>query len=190
MERYFSNSQIFDSDCYVADYTNATDSQEGVVISSEPFEDIPFFHLKVRKKKEIKYIAVNLEKYPAFISGIDNCECVFSPLSHYNRPWTLLLETKYCQPDNIEGYTFKAFSQMNETYERLIDKGLVKRDRGNVYFTFSVPGHSDYRPFGAFTLSQNDTLREIQERGIHFLGENTLLVATASHILVPKQKVV
>lgn len=190
MEKYFYKSQIFESDSYVADYTNATDSKKGVMISSEPFDDIAYFHLEVRSNNEIKYLAVNLEEYPAFIDGIDNCECVFSALSKYRHPWLLLLETKYCQPDNIESYTYKAFIQMNETFKKLVEKGLTDRERGNVYFSFSVPGHTDRRPFGAFTLSQNETLKTLKDSGVHLLGENTLLVATASHILVPKQKIV
>lgn len=189
MEGYFSHSQIFESDCYVADYTNATSSQKGVVISENPFDDIAYFHLHEVREGQIRYLAVNLEQYPAFIDGIDNCECIFSALSEYRKPWLLLLETKYCKPDNIEGHTYKAFTQMFETFGKLVNEGLVENSGRNVYFTFSVPEHTDLRPFGSFTLSQNETLKAIKERGIHLLGENSLLIATASHLLIPKSKI-
>lgn len=190
MKNYFCNSKVFDSDCFVADYTNISENRRGVEISDAPFQDIAFFHLKVARKGIVKYLAVNLEKYPAFVKDIDNCECVFSALAECRKPWLLFLETKYCLPDNIEGYTFKAFNQMNETLGRLIDEKLVRKEDRNVYFTYSVPEHTDRLPFGAFSISQNDTLKELEKSGIHLIGENILLIATASHILVPKRNVI
>lgn len=190
MINYFDRSRIFEGDCYVADYTNCTNSRRGVEISETPFADIPFFHLKKQGRGNLRYLGISFEDYGMFIKGIDNCECCFSSLAECNKPWLMMLETKYCtNPDNIEGYVFKANMQMNETLTKMESLGLTDRKHHNVYFVYAVPGHDDEIPFGAFTLSQNDVLKALDESGIHLIGNNTMLIATASRLLVPPVKV-
>ncbi len=189
MKEYFSKSPIFDGDCYVADFTDATESRRGVEISTNPFDDFPQFHLKKAGSGNISYLAVNFEKYPTFIQGIENCECAFSAISDCRRPWLLMLETKYCTADNIEGYTYKAYSQMYSTFSKLTSLNLVKPDERNIYFVYSVPGHSDKAPFGAFTISQNATLEKMESEGIHLLGNNTMLIATPEYLFSPRLRI-
>ncbi len=64
MEKYFKNSKVLHGDCFVADYTNESNSKRGVVMSDVPFEDIEFFHLKKISNSNITYLAVNFEEYP------------------------------------------------------------------------------------------------------------------------------
>lgn len=186
MKDYFNKSEIFDCDCYVADYTEATDSQKGVEISTSPFSDIPFFHLRKATHGNIIYLAVNFEKYPNFIKGIQNCECAFSAISDCRKPWLLLLETKYCAPENTENHAFKAYSQMYDTLSRLESEKLVDKSQRNIYFVYSVPGHDECTPFGAFTINQNDTLKILEEQNIQLLGYNTILIATPEYLFAPK----
>ncbi|MDE6310503.1 MAG: hypothetical protein K2L96_01630 [Muribaculaceae bacterium] len=189
MINYFRNSAILNCDCYVADYTNSTGNARGVEISTSPFDDIDYFHLKKKiSDQNLPYLAVNLEKYPAFIKGIENCECVFSSLSEAKKTWILMLETKYCEAHNIEDYTIKACSQMEETLCKLEKLNLTSRTQKRVYFAFSIPEHSDKAPFGAFTLSQDYGLK-MKEKGIHVLGYNTVLIATASFLQIPLCKI-
>ena len=82
----------------------------------------------------MNYLAVNLEEYPAFIKGIQNCECVFNALVEQGKSWILFLELKYCDADNIEGYVFKAYSQMRETLGKLAVMQLVDVTAKNIYF--------------------------------------------------------
>lgn len=186
MENYFKNSLVLDSDCYVADYTKSTGSRKGVVISLVPFPDIAYFHLKKRNKgQSIPYIAVNLEEYCDFIAGAENCECLFSSLRDEGRSWILFLETKYCGPDNIERYTFKAHSQMKETLCKLESMGLVDRSKKRIYFAYSVPGHDERSPFGSFTFSQNETLQKLEDENIRLLPYNTVVIATPEYLFQP-----
>ncbi len=186
MKDYFKDSAVLDSDCYVADYTKSTGSRKGVVISLEPFPDIDFFHLKKRNKgQSIPYLAVNLEEYSNFIVGTENCECLFSSLKDDGRSWILFLETKYCSPDNIERYAFKAHSQMKETLLKLESMGLVNRAKKRIYFAYSVPGQDERSPFGNFAISQNETLTQLKAEGIQLLPYNTVVIATPEYLFRP-----
>lgn len=189
LTKHFQRCTLHEADVYVADYTNRTGSRIGVVISENTFDDIACFHLKKHTGSNIRYVAVNFEEYPAFKSGIKNCECMFASAHDTKKPWLMLLEMKYCEAGNIETYTYKAFSQMKETLAKLVSDGIVERDSHRIYFVYSVPEHTEAIPFGAFTLSQNETLRCYEEENIHLIGNNTMLIATPSHLIEPKQTI-
>lgn len=157
-----------------------------VEISATPFQDIKFFHLEKFGRGKIRYLAVNFEQYPAFIKGIENCECCFSAFAECNKTWLLMLETKYCKPENVEGHAFKAYSQMNETLSKMETLHLVDRTQRNVYFAYSVPEHDDLIPFGAFTITQNEILQKLERSGIHLLGNNRLLITTPQYLFEPQ----
>lgn len=181
---------VFDGDCYVADYTHDSENERGVEISAQPFDDITSFHLKKKGPGNILYQAVNLEKYPVFISGIDNCECIFNALSECRRPWLMFLETKYVEkPENIDNYPVKAYTQMAETLGRLVEFGLVKAEERRIYFVYSSPPYSDYQPFGEFALSQNDYLKELEQKGIVLLGYNEMLILTPQYLRIPERRI-
>lgn len=129
---------------------------------------------------------MNFEEHPAFTNGIQNCECMFVSAHETKKSWLMMLEMKYCEETNIEGHTHKAFSQMNETLGKLISEGVIDKAAHRIYFVYSVPGHDKSIPFGAFTISQNETLKRFEEEGIHLIGNNTMLIATPSHLFEPK----
>ena len=186
MEKYFKNSKVLHGDCFVADYTNESNSKRGVVMSDVPFEDIEFFHLKKISNSNITYLAVNFEEYPAFIKGIQNCECVFNALTERGRSWILFLELKYCNPDNIDDYVFKAYSQMRATLGKLAVLRLVDTAAKNIYFVYASPGNSGKAPFGASVIDQNMVLQKYKEEGIQMLGVNQMLIATPQYLFQPK----
>ncbi len=189
MDCLFDHSPILDCDCSIADYSEMTTHEKKVVISLEPFTDIAYFHLhKKNKNNRIPYLAVNLEEYPAFRKDIENCECVFKSMNQNVGSWVMFLELKYCNEDRIESYCFKAYSQMNEILTKLEKKGVVDKSKNNVYFVYSVPDYPEKVPFGAWTVSQNDILKEFEESGIHLIGECKMLIATPKHLQTPKIK--
>lgn len=189
VETYFKKAQTYIGDCYVADYTDRTSSERGVEISEEPFDDIGYFHLKKKHAVGIEYIGVNFEEHPVFIKGIQNCECMFVSKSDKGKPWLMMLEMKYCDSDNIEGYTYKAYTQMRETFDKVEREGVLQAKDYRRYFVYSVPEHTDKIPFGEFTRSQNDTLRQYEEEGIKLIGNNRMLIATPQYLFEPKRSV-
>lgn len=188
-ETFFSAARKYAGDCYVADYTDKTSSERGVEISEKPFEDIEYFYLKKRSGLTITYIGVNFEEHPAFIKGIQNCECMFVSKTDKGKPWLMMLEMKYCGSDNIEGYTHKAYMQMKETLDKVDREGILRQTDFRRYFVYSVPEHAEYIPFGEFTRSQNDTLRQYEKEGIKLIGNNKMLIATPQYLFEPKRSV-
>lgn len=186
----FSTSLIIDGNCYVADYTDITAGRRGVEVSITPFEDITYFSLIKKGSGNIPYQAVNLEQYPAFIKGIDNCECVFNSLSNNGRPWLLFLETKYChKAENIDNYPVKAYNQMAETLDKLISQGVIKENNRRIYFVYSVPPFPKYEPFGAFAITQSNMLQSLEQRGIILMGYNSMMIHTPQYLYAPKKDI-
>lgn len=211
---YFRESPVLDCHCYVADYTeqanqarkrelarSAADvenecgsatkkhAKTGVVISTEPFTDIQYFTLKKTNSNNTPYLAINNEKYSDFISLKDNCECMFHSLSDRNRPWSLYLETKYCKEYNIDDYSLTAFKQMKSMMETLKNKGLMDYEKRRNYFAYSVPEHHMRSPFESWEMTQSETIRDLKEKGVFLLGCNSMLIATATHLLEPKNPI-
>lgn len=189
MKGYFKKSEEYNCDCFVADYSNQTDSKKGVIIARSPFVDIAFFHLKKKNSQQnLKYLGVNLEHYPAFTSGIENCECIFYSLAESKKTWVLFLETKYCDAGNIENYETKTVSQMCATLEKLEYLGLLNRSNHRIYFVYSVPEHDELEPFFAFHFTP-DFILKLEEQGIKFHGYNTMLIATPNYLEIPKKDI-
>ena len=46
MFRKFRHARMLEDDCFVADYTEYSNSRAGVVLAEEPFRDIEAFQLK------------------------------------------------------------------------------------------------------------------------------------------------
>lgn len=190
LKEYFDKSRTFDCDCYVADFTEQTNNRRGVEISSIPFEDIDYFHLKKKHQNQsTPYLAINLEEYPAFVKGKENCECVFVSTSQKAKPWSLFLETKYCHaPENIEEYQSKTILQMDATLKNLEENGLMNGEDFNIYFAYSVPTQSESEPFYPFSFKM-DFILELQAKGIKFYGYNTVLIATPQYLQIPYKQV-
>ena len=202
MKDFFAKAVILDQDCYVVDLTRQSDNVLKVEILTSPYEDdlkyvvngvdkilkkeeIRYFCLKKKNRNQkLPYLAVNLENYPAFIKGIDNCECVFASLSECNKPWVLFLETKYCLEKNIKEYCKKAFSQMENILKKLENENLVDRNKKRIYFSYSAPGYDELAPFNSFIYTQ-DELTEIKKQGINLLYYNTILIAAGNALQAP-----
>ena len=189
MDKLFDRSKVLDCDCYVADYSELTNNAKKVVIRLTPLNDISYFHLHKSNQNKIPYLAVNLEDYPAFNQSVQNCECVFKALNKDDNSWLMFLELKYCKEENIELYSFKAYTQMDSILSKLEELGVADRNKNNIYFVYSVPDYPDKVPFGAWTISQNDVLKGFEASGIHLIGECKMLIATPKHLKTPKIRI-
>ncbi len=188
MMRKFRKARMMCDDCYVADYTEQTRSRRGVTISSEPFDDIDAFHLR-RGRHAVNYVAVNLEEHPAFIRGIENCECFFASASPGDRPWLLFLELKYCKARNIGSHASKAISQMAAVLRKLVDEEVLDPDDYRIYFNYSSPANRRRQPFTAFMHTPAEALDIVDRYNAYFLGFNELIIASAGYIRTPKIRI-
>jgi len=184
----FKRARRLSGDCYVADYTEYTASQCGVVLSDVPFDDIEGFHLQ-RGRHHVDYIAVNLEEHPAFIRRIENCECFFVSTSPCERPWLLFLELKYCKARNIGSHATKAVHQMASVLRKLVDEKIIDPDRYRIYFDYSSPTNGRRQPFTHFMQTPADVLELVERYNAYYLGFNHLIIAGPQFIRAPKMRI-
>jgi len=187
IEETFAQVQTISSNIYVADYTQQTFSQKGVVIQDEPFSDIQYFEL--HNGRCLPIVAVNFEHNKGFFpKGIRDCECLLR-IKDVNDGWMLLCELKYCMSNNIDYNADEAYKQLKSTWQLMLDRKLFDKRHTRSYLNISVPDHSDKAPFISFRATQNDQLRWLKRNRIHLLGYNDLLVVNEGRLMVPQVEV-
>ena len=107
MEKIFRETERFESDFYIGDYTRYSEShptcgKTGVVMSNMPFADIKTLHFE--NKQHIPVLAVNFEKNLSYFRDNDhelvsNCECMLVSDKARKKGWLVLAELKYCGGD-------------------------------------------------------------------------------------------
>ncbi len=136
VKEIFNNAQMYNTDTYVADYTEMTSSKKGVEILVYDPTEIDTFHLENPHK--LSYWGVNFEEHKGyFTKGRQDCECMF--ISDHSKPWLLLLEMKYCMEKNIPTNAIKALAQLNDTFQLLKEKGFVDEKVAHIFFNIGVP---------------------------------------------------
>ncbi len=188
LKRRFHKARSLRHDCFVADYTEYTASQVGVVMSETPFDDIEAFHLQ-SGRHPVSYLAVNLEEHPSFIKHIENCECFFMSTTPCDRPWLLFLELKYCKARNIGSHAAKAIHQMACVLRKLVDENVIDADRYRIYFNYSSPSNNRRQPFTHFMHTPADILDLIEQYDAYYLGFNHLIIAGPQFIRAPKIRI-
>lgn len=188
LKRRFHKARSLRHDCFVADYTEYTASQVGVVMSETPFDDIEAFHLQ-SGRHPVSYLAVNLEEHPSFIKHIENCECFFLSTTPCDRPWLLFLELKYCKAHNIGSHAAKAIHQMACVLRKLVDENVIDADRYRIYFNYSSPSNNRRQPFTHFMHTPADVLDLIEQYDAYYLGFNHLIIAGPQFIRAPKIRI-
>lgn len=188
LKRRFHKARSLRHDCFVADYTEYTASQVGVVMSETPFDDIEAFHLQ-SGRHPVSYLAVNLEEHPSFIKHIENCECFFLSTTPCDRPWLLFLELKYCKARNIGSHAAKAIHQMACVLCKLVDENVIDADRYRIYFNYSSPSNNRRQPFTHFMHTPADILDLIEQYDAYYLGFNHLIIAGPQFIRAPKIRI-
>ena len=188
LKRRFHKARSLRHDCFVADYTEYTASQVGVVMSETPFDDIEAFHLQ-SGRHPVSYLAVDLEEHPSFIKHIENCECFFLSTTPCDRPWLLFLELKYCKARNIGSHAAKAIHQMACVLRKLVDENVIDADRYRIYFNYSSPSNNRRQPFTHFMHTPADILDLIEQYDAYYLGFNHLIIAGPQFIRAPKIRI-
>ena len=188
VERRFNKARGMRGDCYVADYTEQTASRVGVVIAREKMDDIESFHLQ-RGRKEVNYLAVNLEEHPAFIKGIPNCECFFVCTSKTDRPWLLFLELKYCKAHNLAMHASKAVTQMAAVLEKLVEERVIDPRAYRIYFNYSSPTNNRRQPFTHFRHTPAEAMALMDRYGAYYLGFNHLIITGPQFLRSPKRRI-
>lgn len=174
IKKAFRKVLEFDTDVYVADYTNQTNSERGVVIANDAFIDIAYFHL--HNDNAVPLWVVNFEENAGFIpEGTGNCECMFR-VRNVEKGWWLLCELKYCQERNIETNADTAYHQLQDTWKLLVDRKVINKKRSKTFLNISVPDHSHRAPFISFVSTQDEQIKWRKKNKIHLLGHNDVLV--------------
>lgn len=187
VETIFPNWQLYQGDVYVADYTNLTQNMRKLEISDVEPMGIDYFVLKNRIP--IPVYGVNFEENPAFVAGSKMCECLFTPQRANSKPWVMLLEMKYCELKNLNHNAEDAFVQLKSSLAYLETKGVIDAEQHRVYLVVSLPMHTEHEPFMNFRITQEDSLRAFEEKGVHVLGVNSVLIATPNYLFEQKKKV-
>ena len=161
MEKIFRETERFESDFYIGDYTRYSEShptcgKTGVVMSSMPFADIKTLHFE--NKQHIPVLAVNFEKNLSYFRGNDhelvsNCECMLVSDKARKKGWLVLAELKYCggDPRTVNDNFEKALSQVKDTFLYLRDiKHLFGESDYRYIWVVSLPEHDEMIPFSQF----------------------------------------
>lgn len=186
IKEFFSTAEEYGGDVYVADYTNATNSERGVEITDVKPEDIGSFHLKNSNK--INYWGVNFENEQHFFEGRKQCECMFTASKAKEKPWVLLLETKYCLEKNIVDNSTDALEQLLATRDILLEKQVITTPKSRFYLNISVP-EQNKEPFSSFRYSPSEIIDQLTGNRTFLLGYNSLLILNDVFIQVPKVEI-
>jgi len=183
----FTNVMEFDSDVFVADYTNQTNSEVGVKIERSPFTDITYFHL--HNDKSVPLWVVNFEENSSFFPvKTGNCECMFR-VRNVEKGWWLLCELKYCLAKNIATQADSAYQQLISTWELLVKRKVISKRHVKTYINISIPDHSDRAPFVSFYATQDERIKWRKQNRLYLLGHNDVLVVNEGILQVPHVRV-
>ena len=131
MKNIFRDTQRFESDFYIGDYTEYAKAhpscgKKGVVMSNMPLTEIKTIHFV--NKQHIPVLAINFEKNLEYFKGVDhkllsNCECMLVSDKARKKGWLVLAELKYCggKSQMVNRNFEKALSQLKETFLYLRD---------------------------------------------------------------------
>lgn len=169
MDKIFRDTQRFESDFYIGDYTeyakfHPTCGIDGVVMSNMPLSEIKTLHFV--NKQHIPVLAVNFEKNQSYFKDakqgiVSNCECMFVSDKARKKGWLVLAELKYCggESKTVNRNFKKALSQLKETFLYLRDiKRLFGESEYRYVWIVSLPEHDEMIPFSQFYPSPGDLL--------------------------------
>ena len=194
MNQYFSEPNQLKSfskeeSAFAMDYTNQTDSYRGVDISNAPPTDINYFHLENRGK--IEFWGVNFEKCGSlFEKKEENCECMFVAKRAKNLKMACLIELKYClnKERNLIENTAKAKSQLTNSLQVLLEKGILNTRDYKIYLNISIPD-SEKIPFTNFLMTTPDSICRAKDEGYTLWGYNKLRILNSSFLVAEKERI-
>lgn len=186
MNNFFSNRSEHSSHIYIADYTQQTQSERGVEISDDPFNDIQYCTFK--NPRNTTCWGINFERNSGVfrIDGTSQsapqCECMIASKNAQKKAWVCLMEMKYCLEKNVDSNSENAFNQLIACFNYLKGKGIIDLKRHRVYLNISIPDHSNKQPFNSFSFSQNRILELKKNERVQFLGYNEIKILNEAYL--------
>lgn len=188
----------FDTDVYVADYTNYLNNggteetpAKGVIISTAKPPIIN--SLLITNKNSIKYEVVNFEHNKALLRNPDGtshsqCECMCYALRDSGKSWILFVEMKYCNQKGIYGETTEAITQLKKTSKYILDEHDIFGGKEFArYFLVATPDAEPLDPFDAEYFNQDDMLTLKEEYKATLFLSNQVDIHTTIHLKLPKK---
>jgi hypothetical protein len=195
MDLIFKETERFESDFYIGDYTHYAESHPayvntGVVMSNQPLPDIRALHLV--NKQHIPVLAINFEKNLGYFKDynqelVSNCECMLVSDKARKRGWLVLAELKYCggDPRTVNENFEKALSQVRDTFLYLRDvKHLFGETDYRYVWVVSLPEHDEMIPFSQFYPSPDRILAYKEKLHVNLICSNTIEIRTHQHVKV------
>ena len=193
MENVFTDTQRFESEIYVGDYTNYAESHphceyNGVVMSNMPLQHIACLHFSNRQ--HIPVLAVNFEKNLGYFKKdghqiASNCECMLVSDKARRRGWLILAELKYCggDPRTVMENFSQALAQVRDTFSYLRDvKHLFAEFEYRYVWVVSLPEHNELVPFSQFYPSPERILEYKDLYHVSLVSANEVVIRTHQHV--------
>ncbi len=195
MDKIFRETECFESDFFIGDYTEYAKSHpncgiDGVVMSNMPLAEIKALHFI--NKQHIPVLAINFEKNLNYFKDteegiISNCECMLVSDKARKKGWLVLVELKYCggAPKTINRNFKHALSQLMDTFLYLRDvKHLFGESEYRYIWVVSLPEHDEMIPFSQFYPSPERILKYKELLHVNLICSNTIEVRTHQHIKI------
>lgn len=193
MEKIFRETERFESDIFIGDYTQYANShptceKSGVIMSNMLLADIKSLHFV--NKQHIPVLAVNFEKNLSYFRGNDNelvsnCECMLVSYKARKKGWLILAELKYCggNPRTVNENFEEALSQVRNTFLYLRDvKHLFGETDYRYIWVVSLPEHDEMIPFSQFYPSPERILTYKELFHVNLICSNTIEILTHQHV--------
>ena len=195
MENIFRETERFESDFYIGDYTHYAESHPaylntGVVMSNRPLVDINALHFV--NKRHIPVLAINFEKNLGYFRVNNqelesNCECMLVSDKARKKGWLILAELKYCggNPRTVNENFENALSQVRDTFLYLRDvKHLFGETDYQYIWVVSLPEHDEMIPFNQFYPSPDRILVYKEELHVNLICSNIIEIRTHQHVKI------
>lgn len=195
MENIFRDTQRFESDFYIGDYTEYAKAhpscvKKRVVMSNMPLTEIKTLHFV--NKQHIPVLAINFEKNQNWFKdpkqgSVRNCECMLVSDKARKKGWLVLAELKYCggEPKTINRNFRHALSQLEGTFLYLRDvKHLFAEKEFRYIWVVSIPEHDEMIPFSKFYPSPGNLLAYKEQYHVNLICSNTIEIRTHQHIKI------
>lgn len=191
MERIFNKSRIYNSDCFVADYTRHCQKEEITPLRKVEISDIEpqidYFKLD-NSFQHLPVLAVNVEHYPQYCEE-ENCEAVLICRSAVKKPWALFVELKYCDPQQTDQRTIeqsimrngkKAYGQVMRTIGNMAQ--VINGTTHNLYANIVLLGLNAAEPYTIW-LTQDDLQQIKEDTGVTVYAYQTLMARHTSRLV-------
>ncbi len=162
------------SHLFVADYTNQTQSERAVVVTSVEPDDIHSFPIKNPNKIAVGSVIFDKWSFVSEKGSESQCECMaFAHTETASHPWVLLLELKYCIRKNAKSNIIKAKKQVFRTLKYLTETNVIS-PKQRCYLVVSLPDPNNSSNDG-WCISQEEKT-ELAKQNIFFKASDKIVI--------------